>query len=151
MNGAYAHLVLNHFPILGTLFGLALLAVALFRRSDELQRAALVTFVVVGALSLPAYFTGESAHEVLEDYPGVSEEAIEAIEVHEEAAIWAIILVELQAVLAIFSLVGAGKSGQVSRKVALACLLLSILSMAAVTRTAQAGRDIRHPEAGGTP
>jgi hypothetical protein len=54
MNAAYGHLVLNHFPILGTLFGLVLLAAALMRKSDELQRGALMTFAVVGALSLPA-------------------------------------------------------------------------------------------------
>lgn len=148
MNGAYAHLVLNHFPILGTLFGLLLLGAALFRRSDELTRAALVTFVAVGALSLPAYFSGESAEEVLEEYPGVSVESIEQIEEHEEAALWAMILIEIQAVLAIFGLVGGGKTGTVSRKVALACLLVSVLTMVTVVRTAQAGRDIRHPEAG---
>jgi len=151
VNAAYAHLVLNHFPILGTLFGLILLAAALIRKSDELTRAALVTFIVVGAISLPAYFSGEGAEEVLEGYPGVSAEALEVIEGHEEAAVWAMVLIEIVAVLAIFGLVGARKSGAVSRKVAMACLVLSILSMAAVTRTAQSGRDIRHPEAGATP
>jgi hypothetical protein len=151
MNGAYAHLILNHFPILGTLFGLVLLAAALIRKSDELQRGALMTFAVVGALSLPAYFSGEGAEEILADYPGVPTEAIEAVEAHEEAAVWAVVLIEIQAVLAIFGLVGAGKSGHVSRKLALVCLFLSILSMAAVLRTAQEGRDIRHPEAGAVP
>jgi hypothetical protein len=81
----------------------------------------------------------------------VSVESIDAIEAHEEAAVWALVLIELTAILAIFGLVGARASGTVSRKVALACLILSILSMAAVTRTAQEGREIRHPEAGAAP
>jgi hypothetical protein len=85
MNGAYAHLILNHFPILGTLFGLVLLAAALIRKSDELQRGALMTFAVVGALSLPAYFSGEGAEEILADCPGVPTEAIERTSIQPPA------------------------------------------------------------------
>jgi len=148
MNAAYAHLVLNHFPILGTLFGLVLLSAALVRKSEDLKAAALVTFIVIGILSVPAYMSGEGAEEILEGYPGVTAEALDAVEEHEEAAVWALVLIELQAVLALVGLVGKRKSGRISGSIAIACLLVSLLAMASVLQTAHSGRDIRHPEAG---
>lgn len=39
MNGAHLHLLLNHLPILGSLFGFVLLLVALARRQPLLVRA----------------------------------------------------------------------------------------------------------------
>ena len=53
MNPAHLHLMLNHIPVLGTAFGLGLLAFALWRRSDELKKTALGVFVLV-ALMDPA-------------------------------------------------------------------------------------------------
>jgi hypothetical protein len=82
MSPAHLHLVLNHIPVLGTLFGLALLGYARYRREDAVTRAALGTFVVVALLALPAYFTGEPAEEAVEHAPGVAEQAIET---HEAA------------------------------------------------------------------
>ena len=46
MNGAQLHLLLNHFPILGTLFGLLVLAAGLWKKSEDLQKAALVCFLL---------------------------------------------------------------------------------------------------------
>lgn len=53
MNWAHVHLLLNHVPVLGTIFGLALLGYALMRRNDGLTRVALGVFVVVALLALP--------------------------------------------------------------------------------------------------
>ena len=38
MDPAHLHLMLNHIPVLGTAFGMALIAWALFRKSEELKR-----------------------------------------------------------------------------------------------------------------
>lgn len=151
MNGAYAHLVLNHFPILGTLFGLVLLAVAILRKSQELQRAALVTFVAVGILTIPAYLSGHAAEEIVEEYPGMSEEAIEAMEEHEDAGLFLILAVEILAAASIVGVVAGGRAGVVPRKLAIACLLIAIFTMTVAMRTAHLGRDIRHPEAASSP
>lgn len=55
MNWAHIHLMLNHIPVLGTGFGLALLAWGMMRRNDSLQRAALAAFVVVALAAIPVY------------------------------------------------------------------------------------------------
>ena len=75
--------MLNHIPVLGTAFGLALLAWALFKRSEELKRVSLGVLVIVALFAIPAYLTGEPAEEAIEHLPGVNEEAIEE---HEDAA-----------------------------------------------------------------
>ena len=46
MNAAHLHLMLNHLPLLGVLFGLLLLAAGIAQRNDVLKRAALVTLAV---------------------------------------------------------------------------------------------------------
>jgi beta-lactamase regulating signal transducer with metallopeptidase domain len=72
MNWAHIHLLLNHVPVLGTIFGLALLGYAVLKRSEALKRAALGVFVAVALLALPVYFTGEPAEEAVQSAAGVS-------------------------------------------------------------------------------
>src|SRR5688572_2496784 len=83
MNPAHLHLMLNHLPVLGTAFGLALLALAQWKKSDELKRVSLGVLVLVTLLTIPVYLTGEPAEDMTEKLP----EGVHAIvEEHEEAA-----------------------------------------------------------------
>ncbi len=79
----HLHLVLNHIPVLGTAFGLGLLAYGIWQRSTELKKTALGVFVLVALMTIPVDLTGEPAEEGVEGLPGVSESIIEQ---HEEAA-----------------------------------------------------------------
>ncbi len=92
MNWAHIHLLLNHVPVLGTVFGLSLLGWSMLRRDLGVQRVALGVFVAIAMLALPAYFSGEPAKDVVEHAARVSEQAIE---VHERAALVSLIGVEL--------------------------------------------------------
>ncbi|MEO8097595.1 MAG: hypothetical protein ABI811_07815 [Acidobacteriota bacterium] len=83
MNPTHLHLILNHIPVLGTAFGLALLLFSFVRKSDELMKTALGVFVIVALLAVPAYLTGESAEDGVKVLPGVVKSIIEQ---HEEAA-----------------------------------------------------------------
>ena len=51
MNAAHVHLMLNHVSIIGSLFGLVLLAVAMIRRSRELVTVSLAGVVKLFAPS----------------------------------------------------------------------------------------------------
>lgn len=84
MTLTHLHLMLNHVPVLGTAFGLGLLAFGIWRQSDELKKAALGFFVIAALIAIPAYLTGEPAEEVVESLPGVSDTIIEQ---HEQAAV----------------------------------------------------------------
>lgn len=89
LNAAHIHLMLNHVPILGFAFGLLLLGWGRVRGSDEVVRAALGLFFLVGVLSIAVFFSGEGAEDVVEDLAGVSHDAIE---VHEETGQLAMIV-----------------------------------------------------------
>lgn len=143
MNWAYAHLLLNHFPVLGTLFGLTLLGYAMIRRNDTLKRAALGTFVVVALLALPAYFTGEPAEEVVERAAGISKSLIEA---HEDAALLSLIGVELLGLVSLVALVITSRGRPVTPRATSTVLVLSLVTAALMARTANLGGQIHHQE-----
>src|SRR5689334_14228815 len=83
MNAPHLHLLLNHVPVLGTIFGLGLLAFAMVRRDPPLQRVACGVFVLAALLAVPAYLTGEPAEATVKGLPGVVDQLIER---HENAA-----------------------------------------------------------------
>lgn len=143
MNAAHLHLALNHLPVVGLLFALALIVVALRTRSPELARVALWSLVVVAVLGLLAYLTGEGAEEVVERLAGVSEAAIES---HEEAALVAVLLVG-----GLGALAGAGlwlqAQGDGLRRGFLVLTLAATLLVAGwMAWTANLGGRIRHAE-----
>ena len=81
MTLVHLHLVLNHVPVVGTFVGIALLLVALARRSRELTLASFGVFVASAAVTVPVYLTGEPAEDRVERLAGVSGAVIER---HEE-------------------------------------------------------------------
>lgn len=142
MNWAHVHLMLNHLPVLGTIFGLLLLGWAALRRSEMLQRAALATFVLTGLAAIPVFLTGEPAEKVVEHLAGTAEQAIEA---HEEAALVALIAVEALGALALTTLVLFRKRG-VPRPLVGAALVCALATAGWMAQTANLGGRIRHAE-----
>src|SRR5688500_18663016 len=102
VNAAHLHLLVNHLPILGTFFGLALLLAALLRRSGELRVAALVTLVLVGAAAQVAVRSGERAEGLVEELDGVAEADIHEHEEQAERAGWAATATAIAALAALF-------------------------------------------------
>ena len=145
MNPAHLHLILNHIPVLGTAFGMALIAWALVRKSDELKRVSLGVFVIIALLAIPAYLTGEPAEEIVEHLPGVNEASIEE---HEDAAKFAFAGVLLLGAAALGGLIVFRRGKPTPAWAAVVALALSIVVFAMMVRTANLGGLIRHPEIG---
>jgi uncharacterized membrane protein len=146
MNAAYVHLTLNHIPVLGVPFALALLAAAVFRRNETLRRAGWVTLVAVALLALPVYFSGEGAEEIVEHEPGVSHDNIEE---HEEIALVAIIGMEALGLLALAGLVLSRRAAGAPSWMGPGSLLLALAVAGLMGLTAYRGGKINHPEAHG--
>ena len=142
MNLAHVHLLLNHLPPLGVLFGFLLLAAAVARKSGELVRASLVTFVLVALLAVPAYFTGEPAEKVVEEMPGVTESVIGP---HEESAEASLIAALVLGVLSCAGLL-IYRGREIPRGFTLATLVLALVVTAMMAWTANLGGRIRHTE-----
>jgi uncharacterized membrane protein len=142
MNPNHLHLLLNHLPVLGTLFGLLLFVVAYIRRSEELTRASLVVFVLAGAAAVAAYLTGEGAEEVVENI-GISDALIE---LHESAAFYALVAAIVLGVFALGSLLFYYYRTRLPRSLSLTVLVLAIAASGLMAWTADLGGQIRRPE-----
>lgn len=88
MDAVHIHLLLNHFPIISTYFGLLLIAFAFIRKSGEIFRGAMAVFLIGGILAIPTFISGHGAEDIAENLPGVDESFIEA---HESFASIALI------------------------------------------------------------
>ena len=144
MNGAHLHLLVNHLPVLGSLFAILLLIWSLIRKNTEIARAALGLFVVAALTGLAAYFTGEPAEHMAEDIAGVTESAIHT---HEESAELATILLSGYGLFALGGLLYLRKhAAEFPRRLVNLALLLSLIPAGAMALTANQGGQIRHPE-----
>ncbi len=77
MSAAHVHLLLNHIPILGSIFGLLLLSYGMLRRSDEIKKTSLGAFVITALLTIPVYLAGDGAAAIVRSLPGVSDAIIQ--------------------------------------------------------------------------
>ena len=147
MNLAHVHLLLNHFPTIGFGIGIALYVAAMIGKKDDLKRASLVILFLIAAVAIPTYMSGNAAEEVLKD-KGVSSSAIRA---HEDAALWAFVVMEITGFLAWLSLWQYRVVRRVPGWTTPVILILSLMSFAAMARTANLGGEIRHPEIASAP
>ena len=143
MNLTHIHLLLNHVPTVGAAVAIAVLILALIRRSDELKRVALEIFFVIALLTIPAYISGVNAEKHIKDREGVSQLMITA---HESAAVGSFVLMQLAGAFAWFGLWKFRRTARWGRTTMFALLLLSALTMVTTARTANLGGEIRHPE-----
>lgn len=143
MNAAHFHLVLTHFPIGGIFFALLLVGYAAYRNNKELNRLALGFVVLVALSGVPAYLSGEEAEDIVEDLSGISHDNIEE---HEEAALPALIGLEVTGVFALAGLILYSGSKIYPKWFLPTLLVLVAVSAGLVAGTANLGGRIRHPE-----
>jgi len=143
MNGAHLHLIVNHVPVMGVLFGLIFLLVAMVGRNKTLIKASLWILVFVAILTIPAYLTGGGAEEVLEGLPGISTDLIHE---HEDAAEQAFIAVLALGVIAALGLLVNRAKNRVSGIFLATIFLLTIITGVLMGGAANMGGQIRHPE-----
>jgi hypothetical protein len=143
MTAAHWHLVLNHIPLLGLLFGTAILAYGLWRGQTDVQQASLGLLAVAGLAIIAVYLTGEPAEEVVEGLAGVSHDAIEA---HEHFAWYGLVAGIATGVMALGALLYGALRRQLVRWTAVATLLGALLSVGLIGYTANLGGKISHPE-----
>jgi uncharacterized membrane protein YeaQ/YmgE (transglycosylase-associated protein family) len=142
MNAAHVHLLLHHVPVLGTVFGVLLLAVARMRRSDELVRTGLGFFILLAVIAIVVQLTGDAAEDLVKNLQGISEATIER---HEESAFIATIVLGLFGAMAAAALL-AFRRRALPRWLAMAALILSLVPTGFMAWTANLGGQIRHTE-----
>lgn len=143
MNTTHFHLLLNHVPVLGTGFGLLILLIGGWRKSDELKKAALIFFAVTTLVSVPAYLTGEPAEDGVKGLPGVSKPIIEK---HEEAAAVAFTGIIVLGVFGLGGLIRYRGDRVIPPWFTSSAVVASLVVCGLMAWTANLGGQVRHTE-----
>ena len=142
MNSVQMHLALTHVPVVLSLAGLIMLAVAFFIKNSILTKTSYILILIAGMAAIPVFFTGEGTEEAIENLPGVSETVIERHEDVAKLAMISITVAGLAALAALFSF-----RWQIATRVfKIVVLLLALASGGLMAQTAHLGGQIRNTE-----
>ncbi len=143
MNDAHLHMVVNHFPIIGTIFGLGILITGIVMKNTVIKNVAYVLFVIAAIFGLVSMSTGEGAEEIAENLPSVTDQIIHE---HEEMAEkLALVLYILGGV----SLVGLFMNVKNHAKASLVSYIAFLIALVGVflgKQTGTTGGEVRHTE-----
>lgn len=143
MDATHLHLVLAHFPIIGTIIGTAILAYGQIFKNIEIQKVALATFIVMALLTIPVFLTGEESEETVEQLAGIPEQLIEN---HEELAKKAIWLMGILAGLSLVAYYAIVKKFSFAKILLWITLIVSLVTFGLFAQVGNLGGQIRHSE-----
>ncbi len=143
MNQAHLHLALNHLPIVFPMVGALVLIAALLLKSAAMKRTAYGIFAAGAVLTMPAFFTGEGAEEVVEELQGISETLISN---HEETAKQFALLSYALGATSLLALWANWKRKRFAPASSFIVLLLSFVVLFFAKSTGTSGGEIRHTE-----
>lgn len=143
MDATHIHLLLNHFPIIGSIIGFCLLGYGIFRKNISVENAGLVVVFIISIISIPTYLSGEESEEAIEHLPGVSEYFIEQHEEIAEVALWVMAATGIFAFVALFLNVIKKKR---SPFFSISTTILTLASLVIMTIVGLYGGQIRHSE-----
>jgi hypothetical protein len=142
LTAAHFHLALCHVPIMAILFGMGWLAFGVWRRSLDIQKAALSMFVLAGVLAVPLYLTGGTAAGVVKGLPGFSDHILEQHQAAAGVTLAGCIVIGIAALAGL--LVFRGRI--IANWFGILLLAAALVVGGLVTWTANLGGQIRHSE-----
>ena len=142
MNDAHLHLLINHFPIVGTVFGFGTLLVGIILKNKSVQNTAYIIFIICMILAKASIFTGEKAEDIVENL-GISKNLIHE---HEEQAETYMKLMYALGVISIISLFANIKNHSKANLLAFLTLILAVVAVVLSKYVGTSGGQIRHTE-----
>jgi hypothetical protein len=146
MTAVQMHLVLNHFPLVGLLFGLVFFVGGLMRSSPPALRTSLRIFTAMGVVSIPVAVSGLVSARVLDgaEWLGAPDLAR-----HRLAGVLSVALLLVLATVSRLGLRMSGGGGAVpSARWKAAIGVLAAAALASVLWTSRLGGELRHTELG---
>jgi len=140
---AHIHLMIVHFPVVGSVLGLVLYTYALRNGNQELRKVSLILYVFLGIAAGTAFLTGLQAEEIVEDLMGVSKSHIEE---HEQMAIAGLAMMVITGSLALLQLIWSRFSNSTRSLLSRLTLMTALVGMVVLIITANRGGKIRHSE-----
>jgi len=143
MNEAHLHMLVNHFPIIGTIFGFGVLLVGLFSKNKTLLNTSYVIFIIAAIFAAISMGTGEGAEELVEDIPNIGKQIIHQ---HEELAEKLAILLYVLGALSISGFYLNFKNNAKAKLISYFVLGIAAVGLFLVQKVGTSGGEIRHTE-----
>ena len=143
MNDAHLHMVVNHFPIIGTILGAGILLTGILFKNNTVKNVAYVLFVVAAVFAAVSMATGEGAEEMVEGMPTVGHDIIHE---HEEIAEKLALSLYVLGVVSLFGLYANIKKISQAKLAAILTLVISVIAIYFAQLTGTTGGEIRHTE-----
>ena len=143
MNDAHLHLLVNHFPIIGTIFGLGILITGMLLKNNSVKNIAYILFIVAAIFAAFSMGTGEGAEELVEDFPSIGKQIIHE---HEEIAEKFAIIMYVTGLLGLLSLYTSIKNHNLAKTFSFITLALALLAAVFAKSVGTTGGEIRHTE-----
>lgn len=143
MNDAHLHMVVNHFPIIGTILGLGILVTGMLLKNNSVKNTAFGLFIVAAIFVAFSMATGEGAEELVEDMPNVGKKIIHE---HEEIAEKLTLVMYILGSVSILGLFLSYKKHTKANLVYYIALAISLVAVFLAIQTGTSGGEIRHTE-----
>lgn len=143
MNDAHLHMVVNHFPIIGTILGLGILIGGLVFKNNSIKNTAYSLFIVSALFALASMNTGEGAEEIAEKLPSVTDQIIHE---HEEAAEKLAVVLYFLGAISIVGLYLNIKKNAKANIVSFLAVTIAAVGVFLAQQTGTTGGEIRHTE-----
>lgn len=142
MDAAHIHLLLNHFPIIGTFIGTALVAWGLLRGQFAVKQTGLVVLIAMGLMGIPVHKSGEDAEHQVEEIEGVDHRLVHE---HED---WGHMAFMAGNVTLLFSLLAflAGLVSHNTKIISSLALIAALVFCVFAFQAGSTGGKIMHPE-----
>ena len=141
--GPHLHIVLNHFPLIGSIFVLGLLITSACMKNDDMRRVSLILFVVLGLLAIPTYITGAAAAWAYQGRPDMSTQILDA---HRDAALLTLVFLGLTGTASWLVLWRERRYGRASNTGFCAVLALGLLALLTTIEAGSLGGTVLRPE-----
>lgn len=144
MNAAHLHLVLNHFPIIGTAIAIFVLIIGIMKKSDDVKKVSVLILILTALITIPVYLSGEDAQAKIEgNYDDVDESFIDS---HEDFALYSFIAMDIAGAIGLIAMFLYKKPKPLPNSFAYFMLVLLFIVNGMMAYTANLGGKIHHPE-----
>lgn len=143
MNDAHLHLVVNHFPIIGTILGLGILVSGIVIKNNAIKNTAYVVFSVVAIFAFLSMATGEGAEEIVEDMPNIGKQIIHE---HEEMAEKLAVVLYVLGIVSLIGLYTNFKNNSKATIISYITVVIASFGALLAQQTGTTGGEIRHTE-----
>jgi hypothetical protein len=142
-NSAHLHLILNHFPVIGTAFVVFAFGYGVFTNNDKIKKLSMFILVLVGLITIPVFLSGGKAAGLVRGIEGVFEEHIEP---HEEFAKISFISMEITAFVSLLGFVLFRSEKNIPAWFGIMLLILMLAVTGMMLYTSHLGGRISHYE-----